>query len=194
MKSSSSNRLQSHINGNFCEIVPEKLWHSCQKPPFLITKGLSYWYTRWWLMTDPLTLRSMVPSLWYVSYSSVIFILEIWKVYCVKMDACSHGPRQMWLTAAWVTSKTTTTHPSAGWKGQRPSRQNTPLQNRGQTSHFLSFFQNRIQLIMLPSLKGLSYSWLKSLRSGITCFNVWVIKSMKLFQPSWMISVSFAKK
>lgn len=38
-------------------------------------------------MTDPLTLRTMVPSLWYVSYSSVIFILEIWKVYCVRMDA-----------------------------------------------------------------------------------------------------------
>lgn len=159
------------------------------KSPLPHHQRLSYWYTRWWLMTDPLTLRTMVPSLWYVSYSSVIFILEIWKVYCVRMDACSHGPRQMWLTAAWVTSKTPTTHPSAGWKGRRPSSQNTPLQNRGQTSHFSSFFQNKIQnpayYITFPEgfellLIEISALW----RHVFYCLGKTVIKSMKLFQPS----------
>lgn len=163
------------------------------KTPLPHHQRLSYWYTQWWLMTDPLMLRTMVPFLRYVSYSSVIFILwnmEIWKVYCVRRDVCSNGPRQRW-QMVWVTGKTTTTHPSAGWKGQHPTSQNTPLQNReGQTSHFSSFFQNKIHnpdyYFTFPEGFESLFIWISVLWLYFFPPLVWVkvIKTIKLFQPS----------
>lgn len=81
-------------------------------------------------------------------HSSVIFILEIWKVYCVRMDVYSNGPRQrwqmVWLTAAFGHESLHHIHQQDGKDSIPPVKIHLCRTEDGQTSHFSTFFQNKI--------------------------------------------------
>lgn len=158
---SSSTNLQSQIHVNFCEIVPERLWHSCQKPPSPSSKVI--------ILIHPVMTDGRLAQFENDGTFSQVCVIQQRYFHLGNMESllCKNGFlfkwtmqrwQILWLTTAWVTGNCS--HTSISKKERRASHHSkyTSAEQRRIDKHLIFHHSSKtksiIQVIILPFLKG----------------------------------------